>query len=67
LFANIIAIPIAYYFLNKWLQDFAYKIEITWWMLALAGGIALVIALFTISVQAIKAATANPVEALRYE
>jgi putative ABC transport system permease protein len=65
--ANVIAWPVAYYFMNKWLQDFAYRIEITWWMFALAGGIALVIALATISFQAVKAATANPVEALKYE
>jgi len=67
LIANIIAWPIAYYTMNKWLEDFAYKIEITWWMFALAGGIALVIALATVSFQAIKAATANPVKSLRYE
>jgi putative ABC transport system permease protein len=65
--SNIIAWPVAYYFMNKWLQDFAYRIEISWWMFALAGGIALVIALATVSFQAIKAATANPVESLRYE
>jgi putative ABC transport system permease protein len=53
--------------LDRWLEDFAYRIEITWWMFALAGGIALVIALATVSFQAIKAATANPVESLRYE
>jgi ABC-type antimicrobial peptide transport system permease subunit len=67
LMANIIAIPVVLYVMNKWLQDFAYRIDITWWMFALAGGIALVIALATISFQAIKAATANPVESLRYE
>jgi putative ABC transport system permease protein len=67
IFANVIAIPIAYYFLDEWLQEFAYKIEINWWMFALAGGIALVIALLTISIQAIRAATANPVKSLRYE
>lgn len=67
IYANVIAIPLAYYFLNEWLSDFAYKIEITWWMFALAGGIALAIALLTISIQAIKAATANPVKSLRYE
>jgi putative ABC transport system permease protein len=65
--SNIIAFPAAYYFMNTWLQDFAYRIEISWWMFALAGGIALVIALATVSFQAIKAATANPVESLRYE
>jgi len=65
--ANLIALPAAYYFMNSWLQDFAYKINISWWMFALAGGIALVIALATVSFQAIKAATANPVKSLRYE
>ncbi|MGD8781756.1 MAG: ABC transporter permease [Ignavibacteria bacterium] len=67
LIANLIACPIAYYFMNKWLQDFAYRVEISWWVFALSGGTALVIALVTVSFQAIKAATANPVEALRYE
>ena len=52
---------------SKWLQNFAYRIEIGWWVFAIAGGIALVIALLTVSWQAIRAATANPVEALRYE
>jgi putative ABC transport system permease protein len=67
LISNIIAWPVAYYFMNSWLQNFAYRIEIGWWMFALAGGIALVIALATVGFQAIKAATANPVEALKYE
>jgi putative ABC transport system permease protein len=67
LFANIIAFPIAYYFVNKWLQDFAYRIDLSWWVFVLSGGIALVIALITVSVHAIKAAIANPIEALRYE
>jgi putative ABC transport system permease protein len=65
--SNVIAWPVAYYFMNKWLQDFAYKINISWWLFALAGGIVLVIALATVIFQAIKAATANPVESLRYE
>jgi putative ABC transport system permease protein len=65
--ANLIAWPIAYFAMNKWLQDFAYRIEIGWWMFALAGGMALIIALLTVSTQAIKVALANPVEALRYE
>jgi putative ABC transport system permease protein len=65
--SNVIAWPVAYYFMNKWLQDFAYRIHITWWMFFLAGGSALVIALLTIGWQAIRAATANPVESLRYE
>jgi putative ABC transport system permease protein len=65
--ANLIAWPLAYFAMNKWLQDFAYRIDISWWMFALAGGLALLIALLTVSTQAIKAALANPVEALRYE
>ncbi|MFX0202264.1 MAG: ABC transporter permease [Candidatus Hodarchaeota archaeon] len=67
LLANIFAWPIAWYAMNQWLQNFAYRIHMGWWMFVLAGGIALVIALLTVSWQAIRAATANPVEALRYE
>jgi putative ABC transport system permease protein len=67
LLSNVIAFPAAYYFMNKWLQDFAYRIEISLWMFALSGCIALVIALATVSYQAIKAATANPVDSLRCE
>jgi putative ABC transport system permease protein len=62
-----IAWPIAYYIINQWQQNFAYKIGTTWWIFILSGGITLVIALLTISYQAIKAAVANPVESLRYE
>ena len=53
--------------MNKWLQNFACRIEMSWWIFVLAGGLALVIALLTVSTQAIRAATANPVEALSYE
>ena len=67
LLANIIAWPVAWYFMNKWLQNFAYRINISWWVFVLAGGITLAVALATVSFQAIKAATANPVESLRYE
>ena len=67
LIANIIAWPIAYYFMNKWLQDFAYRIELSWWIFFLSGGIAFLVALLTVSYQAIKAATSNPVKSLRYE
>lgn len=63
----IVATPLAYFIMNHWLQDFAYRITLNWWIFALAGVMALVIALFTVSTQAIKAALANPVEALRYE
>ena len=65
--ANIIAWPVAYYFMNRWLQGFAYRINLTWWIFLSAGSIALLIAIATISFQAIKAATANPIESLRYE
>jgi putative ABC transport system permease protein len=65
--ANLLAWPLAYYAMHKWLQDFAYRIEIGWWVFALAGGMALLIALLTVSTQAVKAALSNPVDALRYE
>jgi len=67
LISNFIAVPVAYYLMTKWLQDFAYKININWWVFVLSGGIAFLIALGTVCAQAIKAATANPVESLRYE
>ncbi len=67
LLANLIAWPVAYYVLNNWLQDFAYRIDLSLWVFILSGGVALVIALATVSFQAIKAATRNPVESLRYE
>ena len=63
----VIAIPIAWWVMNNWLEDFAYRINIKWWMFAIAGAIALLIALITISFQAIKAAIANPVKSLRTE
>ena len=65
--AFVIACPIAYYAMSKWLENFAYKTELSWWVFALAGLMALAIALITISWQSWKAATRNPVEALRYE
>ena len=65
--AFIIAAPIAWFIMNKWLQDFAYRINISWWVFIVAGLIALIIALATISFQAIKAAVANPVRSLRSE
>jgi putative ABC transport system permease protein len=63
----IIAFPVAWYAMNKWLQDFAYRITIPWWIFLIAGIIAAVIALITISFQAIKAAISNPVKSLRTE
>jgi putative ABC transport system permease protein len=65
--ANIIAWPIAYYFMNKWLHNFAYRVNIGLEIFFASGMIALVIALLTVSYRSIKAATANPVDSLRYE
>jgi ABC-type antimicrobial peptide transport system permease subunit len=65
--AFAIASPISWYFMHKWLQDYVYRINISWWLF-IAGGIsAIVIALLTVSFQAIKAAIANPVKSLRTE
>jgi ABC-type antimicrobial peptide transport system permease subunit len=63
----VVATPIAYYAMNKWLESFAYKTSLSWWIFALAGLLALGIAILTVSWQSWKAATRNPVEALRYE
>ncbi|HRI60781.1 MAG TPA: ABC transporter permease [Saprospiraceae bacterium] len=63
----VIAIPIAWYFMQKWLSDFAYRIEIQWWMFAAAGAVAVTVAFLTVSFQSIKAALANPVKSLRSE
>jgi putative ABC transport system permease protein len=65
--ANLIAWPLAGFAMNRWLEGFAYRIDLNWWLFALAGGSALLIALLTVSFQAIKAALANPIGALRYE
>ncbi|MCG3120621.1 MAG: hypothetical protein ALAOOOJD_03402 [bacterium] len=65
--ANLIAWPVAWYAMNQWLQNFAYRIDIGWWIFALAGGLALLIAFATVSTQAIRAGLANPVDSLRYE
>jgi ABC-type antimicrobial peptide transport system permease subunit len=65
--AIFIASPIAWWVMNKWLEDFAYRININWSVFVFAGGAALIIALVTVSVQAIKAAVANPVKSLRTE
>ena len=67
LIANIIAWPVAYYIMNNWLKDFAYRININLWIFLLSGIIALVIALLTVSSHAVKAAIANPIKSLRYE
>jgi ABC-type antimicrobial peptide transport system permease subunit len=63
----VIASPVAGYLMYKWLQDFPYRVHIQWWVFAIAGIAAVGIALFTVSFQAIRAATANPVKNLRTE
>jgi predicted permease len=63
----VIAVPIAYWFMQKWLADFAYRIDIQWWMIVVAGVAAVVIAFLTVSFQSMKAALMNPVESLRSE
>jgi putative ABC transport system permease protein len=63
----IIACPLAWYAMHEWLQNFAYRININWWIFALSGLLALTIALLTVSWQSYRAATRNPVDALRYE
>jgi putative ABC transport system permease protein len=65
--AFVVATPIAYYASHRWLESFAYKTSLSWWIFALAGVLALGIALLTVSWQSWRAATRNPVEALRYE
>ena len=65
--AFIIACPIAWYAMHQWLQNFAYKTELSWWVFALAGIVAVAVALITVSWQSWRAATRNPVESLRYE
>jgi len=65
--AFIVAVPVSWYAMNKWLESFAYKTSLSWWIFVLAGVLALGIALLTVSWQSWRAATRNPVEALRYE
>jgi putative ABC transport system permease protein len=67
LIASLIGFPISWWFMNKWLQDFAYRIQIEWWVFALATFVSIFIAIITVSFQAVKAALANPVKNLRTE
>jgi len=67
LIANLLAWPTSYFVMNKWLQNFAYRINLSWWMFVLAAGLALLIALIIVSFQTVKAALKNPVDSLRYE
>ena len=65
--AFFVAIPVAWYVMNRWLQDFAYRTDLTWWMFGSAGALVILIALLTISARAIKASIANPVNSLKTE
>jgi ABC-type antimicrobial peptide transport system permease subunit len=65
--AFIIASPVAWYFMDKWLQDYVYRIDMSWWIFLLGGLASIIIALVTVSFQALKAAIANPVKSLRTE
>lgn len=67
LLANLFAWPAAWYVMNRWLQSFAYRIDLSWWMFVLAAVLALLIALIIVSFQTVKAALKNPVDSLRYE
>jgi putative ABC transport system permease protein len=63
----VLAIPVGWYIMNQWLQDYAYRINIGWWVFAFAGITALIIAIATISIQVLKAVVMNPVKSLRTE
>lgn len=65
--AIIIAAPVGYYLMGKWLEDFAYRIDLSWWIFTLAGLLLLIIAIATVCAKALRASRSNPVEALRYE
>jgi putative ABC transport system permease protein len=65
--AFVIAIPIVYFILHKWIKNFAYKTELSWWIFALAGMIVMAFAMLTVGLQSWKASTRNPVESLRFE
>ena len=65
--AVTISLPLGWYIMSKWLQDFSYRIEVQWWMLLLAALIAITIAVLTVSYQSIKAAIVNPIKSLRTE
>jgi putative ABC transport system permease protein len=65
--AMVIASPVSWYLMNRWLEDFAFRIHIRWWVFILAGCMAILVALCTVSFQALKAAIANPVKSLKTE
>jgi putative ABC transport system permease protein len=65
--AALLAFPVAWWMMHRWLQDFAYRVQISWWVFGISAGSALLVALLTVSFQAVKAAMANPVKTLRSE
>jgi putative ABC transport system permease protein len=65
--AFLIAVPVAWWVMSQWLREFAYRSPVSWWIFPLAGASALIIAILTISFQAAKVATANPIKSLRSE
>ncbi len=65
--ANVIAIPVTYYLMNKWLQNFTFRIDMPYWIFVASAIVAIMIALITVSIQSVKAATVNPIKSLRYE
>jgi putative ABC transport system permease protein len=65
--ANIIALPVAYYYMDHWLHDYAYHTNLGWEIFIIAGGLSLIITLLTVSYQALRAASTNPVQAIKYE
>jgi len=67
LIAFILSVPLSFFVMQKWLQNFAYKVELSWWIFAIGGLTAFIIAMMTVSFQSVKAALKNPVDALRYE
>ena len=67
MFAIIIGVPLGWFIMNKWLQDFAYRVHLHWWLFLFAGALALIITLITVSHQAWKSGRTSPAEALRYE
>ena len=67
LLSLLLAIPVGWYIMNQWLQDYAYRIDIGWWVFAFAGAVAIIIAIVTISIQVLKAVVMNPVKSLRTE
>jgi putative ABC transport system permease protein len=65
--ANLVAWPIAYFVMNGWLQDFAYRVEMSWWLFPAAGALTVFITITTVAVQTVRAALENPIQSLRYE